>query len=113
MATAKVRFVIVVSPNYEARLPDFSDVLVAPTYTFHADKPEFAELVRNDEYPGLFYLAEDPEYPDMKECFINLRMIQVLNKGFLNEGKLPYKLSEFGVKAVLQKYKQYLSSNEK
>jgi hypothetical protein len=110
LARAKVRFVVVVSRDYEAQKPRFKDVIVVPMYTLHQDhKLEFKERVRTNQYPELFYLAPDPTYPQIEEGYVNFRQIQSLRKAFLTEdAKLDIALVPNAIKAMLQRYKEYL-----
>ena len=111
IARAKVRYVIVLSSDLEARNRIMHDVLVAPTYTLDASthRPEFLEQVRTNKYPWFFHLYPDPDFPAIGECYINFRQIQALHKGFLQEGKLQFTLTPDAIRAVLDRYKQYLS----
>lgn len=110
VARAKVRFVVVLSRDFEARDPRFDKVIVAPTYSLDParHKPGFLERVRRNEHPELHYLASDPGYPGVGECYIDFRQVQSLHKHFLNEGKLEIAFTPEAIKAILYRYKQYL-----
>lgn len=108
IARAKIRYVIVVSNDYEARRQEFHDVLVAPTYTFDDQKAYRRDLIQSGQHREFFYLPPDAAYAEMGDCFIDLRQIQRLDKGFLSDGRLPYALTPQVVKAILFRYKDYL-----
>lgn len=109
MARAKLRFVVVISHDYYNRHSKFDEVVVLPTYTLKPDKPYFANAVRSGDVPHYFYIAEDPAFPEMGECFIDFREVRPLRKGFLNEGKLDVAFTPLAIAAIVQGYKNYLS----
>jgi len=109
IASAKVRFVVVISSDVEAGRSELRSVLIVPAYTFRAKSPSaFISQVKQCVSPYAFYLPEDPDHPDFAECYLDFRKVQPLHKGFLNDGKLNCCLAPMVVKAVLHRYRQYL-----
>lgn len=110
IARAKVRYVVILSNDFEAQKPQFKEVIVAPTYTLDPaeHRQSFLDKVRNNQYPDLFYLPSDPIHPEVGECYIDFRQIQSLHKGFLKEGKLDIAFTPQTIKAIIYRYKRYL-----
>jgi len=110
IARAKVRYIVILSNDFEASKPQFKEVIVAPTYTVdpQAHRPEFLEDLRQGKYPDKFYLPADQGFPQMVESYVDFRKVQALSKGFLAEGKLDICFSLQAIKAVLYRYREYL-----
>lgn len=110
IARAKVRYIVILSNDLEARKPQFKEVIIAPIYTIdpQAHRPRFLETVRQGKYPDLFYLPADPTFHQMVESYIDFRKVQALSKGFLSEGKLDICFSPQAIKAILYRYREYL-----
>ena len=110
IARAKVRYIAILSRDFEAQKPQFKEVIVAPTYTLDPTehRQSFLDNVRDSQYPGLFYLPPDSSYPEIGESYINLRQIQSLHKGFLTEGKLDIAFTPKAIGAILHRYTRYL-----
>jgi len=110
IARAKVRYIVILSNDVEARKPQFKEVIVAPIYTLdpQVHRHDFLEALRQGRYPDLFYLPADPTFPQMVESYIDLRKVQALSKGFLTEGKLDICFSLQAIKAILYRYREYL-----
>jgi hypothetical protein len=111
VASAKVRYIVVLSNEFEANEKKFKDVVVAPTYSIHPEKhrQQFLKGLREGRYPDLFYLPADPDYPELGECYIDFRNVQLLNKSFMKDGKLDVAFTSTAIKAILHRYKQYWS----
>lgn len=109
MARAKLRYVVVISHDFYNENAEFDEVVVLPTYTLKPGRPRFANAVRRGELPHIFYIAEDPAFPQMGECFIDFREVRPLRKGFLGAGKLDVAFTPLAVAAIVQSYKDYLS----
>ena len=109
LARAKVRHVVVLSNDYVNSLPTLDKVAIVPSYSLQPHKPEFAERVRRGEFLGVFYLAEDPAFPEVGECFLDYGEVRPIHRGFLASGKLSVCLTSQAAKAVVEGYKQYLS----
>ena len=111
VARAKVRSVVVLSNDTEAASPRLKEVIVAPTYTITPDKPDrqLVERLRAGKAPGCFYLPPDPDFPEIVECYLDLRKVQPLHKDFLlSQYRLPFRLSRVAMAAILNRYKTYL-----
>jgi hypothetical protein len=110
IARAKIRYVVILSNDFEAQKPQFKDVIVVPTYTVDPTRHSspFLDGLRKMEYPSLFYLPPDPSYPEMGECYIDFREARLLRKEFLQDGKLDITFTSQAIKAILHRYKQYL-----
>ena len=113
IARAKVRYIVILSNDIEARKPQFKELIVAPIYTVDSQvhRPDFIEALRQGKYPDLFYLPADPTVPEMVESYIDFRKVQALSKGFLAEGKLDICFSSQAIKAILYQYRKYLCSD--
>ncbi len=110
VASAKVRFVVVVSSDVETGHLGSRSVVVVPAYTFSETvTPSFRAQVQRGASPYAFYLARDPGYPDVGECYLDFRQVQPLHKGFLDDGKLSLCLVSDAVKAILHRYREYLA----
>jgi hypothetical protein len=114
IARAKIRYVVILSSDFEAQRRQFKQVIVAPTYTLDPaeHRQSFLTRVRNNQYPSLFYLPPDPNYPEMGECYIDFREVQLLHKEFLREGKLDITFTTKAIKAAIYRYTQYLVCKE-
>ncbi|NLE46280.1 MAG: hypothetical protein GX620_16295 [Chloroflexi bacterium] len=109
MTRAKQRFVVVLSADPELGKRNLKEVMVAPAYTFHeTHPPTFVEAVRMSRLPYTFYLPDDPSHPEIAECYLDFRQVQPLHREFLTDGKLNVCLAPTTVKAVLQRFRQYL-----
>jgi len=110
IARAKVRYIVVLSNDIEARKPHFKEVIVVPIYTIDPQehRPRFLENLRRGRYADLFYLPADPAFPQMVESYIDFRKVQSLHKGFLTEGRLGICFSSRAIKAILYRYREYL-----
>jgi len=110
IARAKVRYIVILSNDVEARKPQFKEVIIAPIYTVDPQmhRPYFLEALRRGKYPDLFYLPADPSFPQMVESYIDFRKVQALSKEFLTEGKLDICFSSQAIKAILYRYREYL-----
>jgi len=110
IACAKIRYVVILSNDFEAQKHQFKEVIVVPTYTLDntRHRSSFLDRLRNMKTPSLFYLPPDPSCPEMGECYINFREVRLLHKEFLQDGKLDITFTPQGIKAILHRYKQYL-----
>ena len=109
VARAKRRYVLVLTSTSEARYRGVKQVIVAPAYTFDQDdKPDFVAQVKRDKIYHTFYLAEDPDFPDVRECYLNFRQVQPMDKRFLNEGNLSTCIVPAAMSGILRKYRNYL-----
>lgn len=110
VARAKVRYIVILSNDVEARKSQFKELIVAPIYTVdpQVHRPDFLEALRQGRYPDLFYLPPDPAFPQMVESYVDFRKVQALSKGFLTEGKLDVCFSSPAIKAILYRYREYL-----
>ena len=108
VASAKVRYLVILSNDHE--IQKFTTLLVAPTYTTDPDRHStFLDRLRRNEIPHLFHLGEDPGYPEMRECYIDFRKIQLLHKDFLTEdSKSGISLTDKALSALLERYRRYL-----
>ena len=112
IARAKVRYVAVLSSTREAQNKSVKTVMVAPFYTLKGDKISSDDLthIRSNRHPFFYYLPDDSRFPDLRECYINFRKLQFLDKNFLSAGKLSFSLTSIAVKSILTRYKDYLST---
>lgn len=111
LATAKIRYLIIISSTREARHPRYKDVRVAPIYTTEDKSPEFVDGLKTNQYDSLFYLTADQNFQGMVESYIDLRQVTALHKGFLGDGKLEFCITEETAKALLARYQQYVILN--
>jgi hypothetical protein len=111
MARAKIRHIVVLSQDAYAQNPGFDDVIIVPSYTLKPTQLDTTEeRVRNNEFPNVFYLARDPNFPQMGECFLDFSEVRSLHKEFLQEGKLDVAFTPVATKAIIQRYIEFLSS---
>lgn len=107
LATAKRRFVVVLSNDNEGKQSRFKDLLVAPIMSIE-DK---SNLERRREIavtiPHYFFLEPSPQFPDLKESYVDLRDTRLLHKDFLTN-KANYSLTETATLAMLDRYRAYL-----
>lgn len=110
IARAKVRYIVILSNDVEARKHQFKELIVAPIYRVdpQVHRHDFLETLRQGKYPNLFYLPADPAFTQMVESYIDLRKVQALSKGFLDEGRLDICFSLQAIKAILYRYRVYL-----
>ncbi len=111
MARAKRRFAVVLSNDTECSHPATKHLVVAPVYSVPS-KPDgngSLQRLRNLQLPGRFYLPKTPEFPQMSECYIDLRRVQPVDLRFLQSHKEAMCLSSTCTHALLQFYKDYLS----
>jgi hypothetical protein len=106
---AKVRFLVILSSNFECQDPRFLSVLVAPTFTISTTRhqPNFIEKLRTGRSREHFYLPLDPAFPRTTESYIDFRHTQMYNKRILGSNKASYYLTESATKAVLFRFQQY------
>lgn len=111
IARAKIRFVVILSNDFECDRRQFKQVIVAPTYTLdpNTHPPEFLERVRNHRFPSQFYLPTETTFPDVTESYIDFRQVQALDKEFLQEGKLRFHLTRWAITAAIEHYRRYLA----
>lgn len=109
LAKAKKRFLIVLSPDVEAKRGGVHQLVVAPAYTLHEERnPQRAQEIRAHSSPHTFYLRADPSYPDVGECYLDFRQVQPIHRKWLEVDKLGICLTSWAVKAVLFRFKSYL-----
>ena len=111
IARAKIRYVVVLSSDFESQRRNIKSLLVAPFYTLDAKKfpPDILSIVRSNNHPQFYYLPSDTRFPDVRERYINLRKIQFLDKGFFDGGKSPLALTDTAVKSIIERYKSHIS----
>lgn len=109
LATAKKRFVVVLSHNREAIRNNYHELLIAPIMSIEnkGDVERRREIARG--LPEYFYLEADSKFPELMESYINLRDTRLLNKEFLAD-KAEFCLTEVAIRAVLNRYRSYLLS---
>ena len=110
VARAKVRHIIILSKNKFVQREQERVVLVAPTYTLDSNRhrPKFIDGLREERYPYLHYLPEHPNFPQSRECYIDLREITSVHKDFLVDGKLDFCLQSSSLTRLLHRYQQLL-----
>lgn len=108
---AKVRTVIVLSNDAEARHSGLKEVAVAPVYTLDRQNPadyRFIDRLIKGELTDSYYLPRTHLLPEMGEAYINFRKIQPHRRDFLAPRKLNVSLSQAGVQELLNSYIRYL-----
>ena len=115
IARAKIRFVVVMSNDYECAKRQFGEVVVVPAYTLDpvTHSTEFLDKTRNNRVPSMFYLPSDPSFPQVAESYLDFRKVQTLDKGFLQEGKLGLSLTRWVTTAAIEQYRRYLTLEPK
>ncbi len=105
---AKRRYLIVVSNENENKNPKISEVLVAPIYSIDgkSNSSEMIEMAINN--PSKFYLPYDSNFSEIKDSFVDLRKIRLHDKKYLDK-KLNFSINETGIKALLNRYIDYIS----
>lgn len=110
IATAKARHVVIWSRTKHALSRGFNEVVVLPTYTIDRDRhsEEFIDRLVNERFQHLHYLADDPSYSVISECYIDFQKLRQLKKEFLADGKLDICLSDTALRAIMSRFINFL-----
>lgn len=107
LARAKVRYVVVLSPDHEATARQIRQLVVAPIYGL-AGRPDLAERIKGGEWPEQMYLPVDDEYAELSESYINFRHVQPMVKELLlSQHKLGFRFGPTARLAVIKRYQDY------
>lgn len=108
IARAKIRYVVILSPDHEAAAVNIRELIVAPIYSLGGTRLDIAERIKTGEWPDRIYLETDQQFPDLGESFINFRQVQPMQKDLLGQQhKQPFRFNSDWRDAIIKRYRDY------
>jgi len=111
LATAKVRYLVVLSPSHEATMAGIRSLVVAPIYKADPASISRADLlnrIKRGEFPDRLFLLADPAFAEVGDAIIDFRNVQPLLKELLPaSAKTPFRFNNIWRDAIVARYRDY------